>query len=47
VAAATAAGRAFGQEPESAADGWRRIEAFFAEHVGAPGKIDESQATVR
>jgi carboxymethylenebutenolidase len=25
----------FGPEPEAAADGWRRIEAFFAEHLGA------------
>jgi carboxymethylenebutenolidase len=24
-----------GPEPESAADGWRRIEAFFAEHLSA------------
>lgn len=33
-----------GPEPESAADGWRRIEAFFAEHLGTPGKIHDSPA---
>lgn len=31
-----------GPEPESAADGWRRIEAFFPEHLATPGKIHES-----
>lgn len=26
-----------GPEPESAADGWQRIEAFFGEHLSGPG----------
>jgi dienelactone hydrolase len=32
-----------GPEPESAADGRRRSEAFFAEHPGTSGKIHESR----